>query len=310
MKFLLFDFMNNIKLTNHRDVLYEVMNKLTKKCFYYFTKGDYCLYESTLIYDKIQLLTTQSLTSSSSVSSDSNQEIIDLSYYLIKLLLQVTKYWTNVNHVDGNESILSQQCSKLLLIDNNNSCSVICRNGIVDLCLETAKNFDTSSISSTIVDDNMNDDDDDSCTWEQQLYKENIVLNDTEKISTKHACYICLINHIMAVGDVGKQSSNSSNNASSIGGSNNNSSGNIIIGASSSSINNNNSSSSSDSIVIVQKNMFDMLSRAIQNSTDVLFYTLLGDRLIRDNYHEQLIALFCPFIEQYLKNKDVNLLYR
>ena len=114
----------------------------------------------------------------------------------------------------------------------------------------------------------------------------------------------------MAVGDVGKQSSNSSDNASSIGGSNNSSSGNIIIGASSSSINNNNSSSSSDSIVIVQKNMFDMLSRAIQNSTDVLFYTLLGDRLIRDNYHEQLIALFCPFIEQYLKNKDVNLLYR
>jgi hypothetical protein len=313
MKFLLFDFINNIKLTNHRDVLYEVMNKLTKKCYYYFTKGDYCLYESTLIYDKIQLLTTLSLSSSSSsVSSDSNQEIIDLSYYLIKLLLQVTKYWTNVNHVDGNESILSQQCSKLLLIDNNNSCSVICRNGIVDLCLETAKNFDTSSISSTIVDDNINDyDDDDSCTWEQQLYKENIVLNDTEKISTKHACYICLINHIMAVGDVGNQSSNSSNNASSIGGSNNNSGGNIIIGASSSSINNNSSSSSSsDSIVIVQKNMFDMLSRAIQNCTDILFYNLLGDRLIRDNYHEQLIALFSPYIEQYLKNKDVNLLYR
>jgi hypothetical protein len=332
IKFLLFDFINNIKLTNHRDVLYEVMNKLTKTCYYYFTKGDYCLYESTLIYDKIQLLTTQSLSlssSSSSVTSDSNQEIIDLSYYLIKLLLQVTKYWTNVNHVDGNESILSQQCSKLLLINNNNnSCSVICRNGIVDLCLETAKNFDTSSISSTsstIVDDNINDDgdDDDSCTWEQQLYKESIVLNDAEKISTKHACYICLINHIMTVGDIGNQSSNSSNTASSIGGGNNNS-GNIISGASSSSsssnssssINNNSSSSiqknmfDNSSLDIVQKNMFDMLSRAIQNSTDALFYNLLGDRLIRDNYHEQLIALFSPYIEQYLKNKDVNLLYR
>jgi hypothetical protein len=233
----------------------------------------------------------------------------------VQLLIGAAQYWCTLEAVSGEESELWTRCTALLELGQ------IGREGVVDLCIAAAQKFvDSDDEAPVPVRSDMNDffvqrgnneiessgpalrsfnDSQDMLSVsanlpqhvrgsvEAQFSANCRALSAADKDAAVVACFQCLVQHILTVGsDVRRL-------------------GTGILPAESRT----SSESSADPLAVAQHDMQQMIARANHLCSSSVFYNLLGDRLYRDN-QSQLMAEKSPHIEEYLKLKDHQLLYR
>eukprot|EP00601_Ochromonadales_sp_CCMP2298_P025617 CAMPEP_0173290756 /NCGR_PEP_ID=MMETSP1143-20121109/11746_1 /TAXON_ID=483371 /ORGANISM="non described non described, Strain CCMP2298" /LENGTH=1044 /DNA_ID=CAMNT_0014229861 /DNA_START=142 /DNA_END=3271 /DNA_ORIENTATION=- len=114
--------------------------------------------------------------------------------------------------------------------------------------------------------------------WEAQLRMESGSLSDAERAAAVDACHLCLVQHIMTVGQEVRR-----------------------LGAGIVPL-------TPEEDVMAVQHMHRMILRAVGRCKDASFYLHLGDRLAKD-HAPQLLAVRSPHVETYLRARDPQLLH-
>lgn len=115
----------------------ELTNELSENCFLYFSSGDKYAHDAQISYNKL----TNDLKSA---ISRNDPQLIKQAKDAIDLLIKASQYWQSLSDVSGNtDGTLSAYCTLLMTFGE------VGRNGVVDLCLATTRNFSTSRIDET-----------------------------------------------------------------------------------------------------------------------------------------------------------------
>ncbi len=148
------------------------------------------------------------------------------------------------------------------------------RDAVVDLCLKASSNFSVSSTSS-VNDVSTNH------VWDAALYHGGSVLTDRDRANAISACYECLIKQILWLGS--KQSMIGSG---------------VLVS----------DSMAAASPAEIEQETLRMIKRAVTGSDDVKFHERLYSRLLSDD-SKLLLHINSPYIEDFLKTHDANLLH-
>lgn len=278
---------NDLTRSNNLNIVDQVIDWLSRECSFYFTKGDRCAYEAGKLLSVIQ----KQIKSGSGLTAGSHQwqEVQEQSRQCAQLLLGSAQYWRSVDTVRGETSELWLKCAALLELEQAG------RDGVVDLCLAAAENFSAPNDGfifspSRAGADPFNQSRDlaslsSGNAWEQHLYRDNATLSEVDRLAGEEACFHCLVQHILTVGaDVRRLGA-----------------GILPITFS--------SGENGDPLEVAQSAMHKMIVRAVAGCSNMLFHTLLGDRLLRD-HQSVLLSVRSAHVEEYLSLKDVHLLYR
>jgi len=238
----------------------QLIDLLSRECCFYFSVGDRCLYEASRVAKRVAQL--------KSGPAEAAEEVRSLSARCVQLLLGAAHFWRSVESVSGEQSELWKRCTALLDMG-------------VDLCLAAAENFLTleegpfkrapglQGVEGVEVE---------GVDWEAQLRMESGSLSDAERAAAVDACHLCLVQHIMTVGQEVRR-----------------------LGAGIVPL-------TPEEDVMAVQHMHRMILRAVGRCKDASFYLHLGDRLAKD-HAPQLLAVRSPHVETYLRARDPQLLH-
>jgi hypothetical protein len=191
------------------------------------------------------------------------------------LISECIKLFHNaVSYWNSPEYVVGDQSELVTTCASLLSLGPLGRDAVVDLCLKAASNF--SQVSSVSAREYSGGN-----AWDSALYHGGSVLTDRDRSNSITACYDCLIKQILWLGS--KQSMIGSG---------------VLVA----------DSMAAATPAQIEQETLRMIQRAVSKSDDVKFHERLYLRLLTDD-SKLLLQINSPYIEEFLKNHDSNLLH-
>ena len=165
----------------------ELTNELSENCFLYFSSGDKYAHDAKISYNKL----TNELKSA---ISRNDPQLIKQAKDAINLLIKASQYWQSLSDVSGNtDGTLSSYCTLLMTFGE------VGRNGVVDLCLATTRNFSTTRVDETAFGPSRKKigDGDFSPYESRNLYHLGRILDPEDMEDCSKACFNILLDQMM-----------------------------------------------------------------------------------------------------------------
>ena len=180
----------------------ELTNELSENCFLFFSSGDKYAHDAQISYNKL----TNDLKSA---ISRNDPQLIKQAKDAISQLIKASQYWQSLSDVTGSsEGTLSTYCTLLMTLGE------VGRNGVVDLCLATTRNFSNSRIDETGFGSIRKKigDGDFSPYESRNLYHLDRILDPQDMESGCKACFNVLLDQMMTLNAVRVDNFNGDNN--------------------------------------------------------------------------------------------------
>ena len=179
---------------------------MSENCFFYFSSGDKYAHDAQISYNKL-------INDLKAAISRNDPHLIKQAKDAISLLIKASQYWQSLSDVSGSsEGTLSTYCTLLMTLGE------VGRNGVVDLCLATTRNFSNCRIDETGFGSIRKKigDGDFSPYESRNLYHLGRILDPQDMESGCKACFNVLLDQMMAFNAAHIDSLNGDNKAFAI----------------------------------------------------------------------------------------------
>jgi hypothetical protein len=167
----------------------ELTKELSSNCFLYFSSGDKYARDANKSYSDL-------MRDLKTAISRNDPQILMQAQETINLLISASQYWQSLSDV-GSEAngTLSTYCEMLMTLGE------LGRNGVVDLCLATSRNFKVSRVEDNILNANRKKigDGDVSLNLDRNIYHLGRVLDAEDLKAGCTACFNVLLDQIMSL---------------------------------------------------------------------------------------------------------------
>lgn len=167
----------------------ELTRELSRDCFLYFSSGDKYAQDAKERYKNL-------MKEFKTAISRNDPQILKKAQETIDLLINASQYWQSLSDVgSGANGTLTTYCEMLMTL------AEVGRNGVVDLCLATSRNFRSSRIEDSILNANLKKigDGDVSFNVDRNIYHLGRVLDADEMLEGCTACFNVLLDQVMSL---------------------------------------------------------------------------------------------------------------